>query len=1007
MSRQRELGGIDPDRALTQIKAFKLLNCEGRTTMHYIFTIACNKSNTQNLQDYLIDERKMKKEDYEKWFSIKQREKILRDPSGSDFDITLLHRCLGLPLPGLAKLGTAVWTQCDENKLEYLITQIKDLRNDVVHDKEIRSKGELITFADDVKKLLGKTYNLAASRYSRDDAEADNYISVMKSEIDSIVLVPHMRDFQEWKKMMEDLQSQQICHVKEVISNLKEKYLTTSKIHPASFLSHVESLQIETVYCKEGIVNEIYNDKSKRIIDHDLLLKLQTKDGKEPSVVVVEGEAGMGKTSLVKFILAEWARLPNQSNTILGLNDYELILHFEFRTQFISTFLDLLLFLFDSSSLRLTHNQLITSVLSLRTLVLLDGADEWNKNSKCLLQELLRESIPKSNGKLRVLCTTRPERLDKLLDYVESQSWVHIKITGIPPDKQFVFTKKSMEGMFEMKVNESIPENPSDITNIDTQIQKLETFMESSQSKMGEQFKLPLNLALLAYLWIHHSDQICLATSTTELYTAFHNLALMRLLRRLVHQTGKDKKELERLCKDFLLVLYKECLTALSQDAMQMPQECISRLEKFCTDNLLPSSDMLENYMEVYNEWSSDGYLTVIVPPHKSKLEFFSAHAIINDVCGTHDIENILISMQELLDLHKCPQEIGQAILNFAKGQLQVLNQITISTLLKSFHTSTKNLDLSRYQNMLLLMAGIMFHSHKDHIPLHGPELLDLLQESGLQPHQFLTIVAETKNCDEMAKLVAKKLSKKPLNVSDGHVGAARAVLPHLAADTEVKITLKGDLRHLSDLDDLIKVVAPRPCRVLLVLKRLLRTTDTSADHLLELLQDGRCSLIHLEGHFTSRVTLPNSLIRLDLSAAPDSDPALPRLQHLTRLCHLDVHVSRAVNPEHLRQLPSVGRSGIRLHLYHVDDSGVEWSSRVVRVLKPTTEFLNSLCFPSSELSPEGCKDLVETLADSTVKGGKVKVEQIEVSSRSITDGDLPSLAQHTKKKLECKFSRI
>lgn len=262
MSRQRELGGLDPDKALIQMKAFKILNCEGREVLHYVFTLAWPKSSAQNLQDYLINVKGMKKGYYEKWFKIKQHKKILSDPLGIDFDITMLIGCLGLPLPGLAKLGHEDWTKRNENKLEYLITQIKDLRNDLAHEIEIRSRGKLITMADDVKNLLANTYRLAAAHYRREATEVENRISDMKIQIDDIVQASHIKNSEEWQRVMEDLRKQQTRHVQEATRDLQKKYLTTSKIHPASFLTHVQSLQIHTVYCKVGFGEEMHDKKN-------------------------------------------------------------------------------------------------------------------------------------------------------------------------------------------------------------------------------------------------------------------------------------------------------------------------------------------------------------------------------------------------------------------------------------------------------------------------------------------------------------------------------------------------------------------------------------------------------------------------------------------------------------------------------------------------------------------------------------------------------------------------
>nr|XP_053637562.1 uncharacterized protein LOC128692415 [Cherax quadricarinatus] len=755
MSRQRQEGGINlPD--IIQTKAFKIVNSEGRHALFYIFSIACPKKVGENLKDYFINVGKMEEGDFIKWFTNDQLGKICDNPSGSDFDITLLCRCLGLPLPGLSKCGSKVWSSKDETKLEWLITKIKNDRNNISHIQEIKDEPELIEFANNVNILLDKTYRLAGKNYKCDKTEVENKIFEMKKKIDEIVNAPLTLDECQWQ-IMKDLIVQQENHIQRASAGLKEKYKIISKIHPASFITHVESLKVQSIYSKVEVVEEQHESKETKTIDHDGLLELKTNDDQVASVIIVEGEAGMGKTTLIKLILAEWANLPDIPNTVRGLDEYELILHSECRNQSISTFLDLVLVLFDQSSVVLSNDELLRAVLNKKSLVLLDGVDEWNENSKKLAFELIGKRIPESGGKLQLLCTTRPEKVEELLSCLQSSPWIHTRIQGIHPDKQNEFVVKFMQVMHKNYAEKSF--------NLDTEIHKLKEFLKKSHAKMGEQFKLPLNLALLTYLWVNDSDSISMVTTATELYSVFHDFGQRRLLDRLFRrQDARNKNEWKKQCDGFLCILYRECLIALSRVAMQMPKECTKKFECFCSEKNLPLSDILECYMEVYREWGTHGYLTILAPPHKTKLEFFSAHGVINEICLNQNVEEVLNSMESVLAEHGVPHDVQVSILEFAQKKIMCQNKKTILGVLEDLHSSTSDLDFKRYQNMLIMMAGILSKDHEMHLHNYGSELLQLLKNSGLSSYQFLNIVAETKNNNFIAQKVSEKLTEKVRN---------------------------------------------------------------------------------------------------------------------------------------------------------------------------------------------------------------------------------------------------
>ncbi|XP_042205840.1 uncharacterized protein LOC121855080 [Homarus americanus] len=122
---------------------------------------------------------------------------------------------------------------------------------------------------------------------------------------------------------------------------------------------------------------------------------------------------------------------------------------------------------------------------------------------------------------------------------------------------------------------------------------------------------------------------------------------------------------------------------------------------------------------------------------------------------------------------------------------------------------------------------------------------------------------------------------------------------------------------------------------------------------------------------------------------------------------HTDVHLLPGVDPNDLECLPSQPiSSGIKLFLYNVDDTKVEWANRVVRALYPVQGKYTGLVFKRNQLSPKGCKDLVDALANNDTLKGKIEVEHLDISSQSITSTDNTELPSYTKRKLpKCNFN--
>nr|XP_045622412.1 uncharacterized protein LOC123772998 [Procambarus clarkii] len=994
----REHGLTDYDCRF--FKLYKVLFSEGREALYWVFK--WGRSNVENFL-CLIKDKQVKA-------------KIESDLPEKDYDITLLYACID-KITDSDSLSERQKTK----DLKETCRLIKNYRNNFVHSPpSIDDDSIMKSILKELQALLEKALQLGGSCFTQDDPEVTLRIHNMNNNITKIMDTPlDAKTIEQYKRDLEKLRNEQkMIVLDDGQSELFSKYKGMSKIDPASFISGKERFQVADVFTRLEITQSEGNNPNENVT-YDSLLNLTTEDGSKPIITVVEGEAGAGKTTLAKLILYNWMSQNafGISSTFQGLQAYDLVLYAEARNQSISSFLSLLTVLMSRVSNDLDDEVLIRSVLNLNVLLIIDGLDELNAASEKLIKELFDEYIPRSNGKLHILVTTRPNvrpDLHKILSKLYTQT-VHTKIKGIAQENRKEFILK-LHGQIK-QIDES---------NQDSQ--ELVNFMKRSEARLGEHFRLPLNLTLLTYLWACGPEYVNSLTTSTGLYIALQEMTISRLSRRLQDHKGVATLPTDKLkthCGEFLKCLYNVCLHTHSRGHMQLSSDSIDTLKNKCEDLGLPFNEMCSAFLVEESEWTAKGFENDFVVPHKSIMEFYVAYGIMLDIIEDSHLESIQKDFKEMSKKYNFNKEQRECLKQVLNLERQKEENKTLQDIMKNYGNDFDSLEaesevtvektkVSDYQNVYLHLSGLLAHKHPDVLQSYAKELVVLLEDTKMKDAQWLDLVVETMCDNNMAALIAKYISKQ-LVVRDGHTAAALKMFDHLEPNIPVQIIMENEVCYIPQLDELLNELSGRKCEVEFYLKYQFKhshqygTSDSLLQRLTQGTREERCRVSRFTGNLKTLTSLPETVhnLRITLSNNEHAQVICSELDTAfkAQIEYLGVHVTAGVTPDAVKPLPVImshNKECATLWMSDVVDDTLDQACRVIRALLPPGGQYRSIMFPRSKISVAKCKELLTTLACTEVrvkdKGG------IRLSSPDITKTQLDLLKTMTKETLNCVF---
>ncbi|XP_063850228.1 uncharacterized protein LOC135094237 isoform X2 [Scylla paramamosain] len=973
-----------------RLKLLSILEGPGTATLTFILKHGTN-AHTSNLSllDYLNNLPQGSEENYcrlsnkgkVKAFTDSEKKVIESDLSWDSFDVSLLCKAIKLSCKNIAELSdNAKWENL--GCMEGLIRKIKDERNRLVHERALMTQNEFDARVRELEDLFLKALEAAQIRYSISEQEVDKKKKYIEENIKTI-----LECFTKEEILRLDSIGQLLVFKTMVIRNLRKIYEMTQNFDPLSFLSSSETfIDVQTIFTKP-LMKKQYSKTEIHYLDivnytqslgqpthppqfskHAHLQQtshptpppqsswtthqpqsLHTHPSQtgqptaspeftnsvRPQLVLINGVAGCGKTTLLTFILSEWIK-DERDRRIKHLYEYDFVLHIPCRQingASLQEFFEQIL----PEAVAFRPN-LMTLLRNCKILYLIDGLDERNNLSRQLVEDILCqcEMVPG----VTIICTSRPE---VVVDFVQSVPLKYgkgiVMLEGISPNNRTEFVLKYYNWL--------------DLTG-SSDPARLKQVMESVVWK--DHLSLPLNLLFLVTLFHDDPDSVKENISQTSLYLAIHKWCIEKLHYRISmcsQSKGIDRVSREEGIKKVLNMVYEVSLAGLLQDRLSLRDEDMLRLRKYCKEENLPREEVLGGFFSLRQFIINRKIHQTYYAPHKGLQEFFAAKHIVNYLGQTSASgKSVKRTFYHIVGLH-----------HRASGDIRRLIHHPSPTKLK------------KYSNLLLHVVGLLSQPDAPSLPRAMNEAVDLLAETEVTScNHWLSLLKATEFNQVTLKCIARHVStiylrRKGVNWSELYREVAR--------HTCTKVFLVHHYQQPDPTSSSTSVLCALPLRCLEKFAGYLNAEGIT------LLQKA-CDLKDLRLAVSGDQDAPTILSALEATC-----PSFPHLKHLS--LHVPVE---AITLEMLTTpLPDVTSDGgftrVNLALSGVDEKLLEKTCRITAVLQPRGVRYWTIRFPNSRLEVAAWRSLLNLLSDA---GTRVEGWIVVPETTPITDEEAREL---------------
>nr|XP_053644267.1 uncharacterized protein LOC128696863 isoform X1 [Cherax quadricarinatus] len=851
----------------------------------------------------------------QKRFGKVQMETIRNSKDESEFDTSLLYMIIKLGCEKVATINDDKWI-IKSSEMEYFITAIKDMRNDILHGPLETDDTTLQDNTKTLEDLLINCLQTAGVRYNIDKTEVDKEIDYVTDKLKKIMNeIPGNKDL---LKHCSDKLKKLMLH--DTQEKLREQFKKITYINPLSLICKDLQLEVKEIFVDVNLKQE--ND-DEQVDYHDLLVqKTATQHGSsaKPQIILLEGLAGSGKTTLMKLVAQEWKS--GAQKKIKGLDDYELVFWLQCKDSTMVSYHDILNRKMPGVSAKFRN--LLPGLIELcEVLIIIDGVDELNDDSQKLVNSVLDEFKKFTNK--TIIFTSRPEKLETFKKDIPTEYDVTtVKLEGINDSEVAKFIQLTHQEMVKQ-------------TRGNRSTQKL--INQVLEAKYIQKYlATPMNLTYLIYIWDQTPDELNLMTITqTELYDYIHQLHQSKLLERLANSPGTtimNLRELKSRLQIILKELYLISLKILSLETLTVDEEMKNSLKSVCKNQSLSYDEIFSAFL--YFEKPYPSY-------YKEILDYFGALYIVMTIKDQHQ-PSFTDSFRQCSNPNmssNLPTTTSSTASTSAPATPTSSPPVGIRGVLQQA-TKKDNSNLTKYRNVFMHVARMLFN-YQYELSEAIKEVVDLLHELGMDDDQWLDLLGNIKTNPNSIKVIAGFLNPRGnICIRDNRVGSYAALLPHIVP-SQLHIDIKGDPDGLPRLLDLLGNLNNHRCLELKLRHHFLHAnTSSTSDKILQHLENNTLSryrndLVEFMGHLSSdgMTMLPPSLTSLHLAIVSDdhAQSLLPIDSKLSQLNILSVYVSAEVSPDKLEPLPNLPK--VELGLNDVDDAGLGRACDVAGKLQP------------------------------------------------------------------------
>lgn len=915
----------------------------GQQVYSSVFSWGYSSSHT-SIRDALFSLPNYNSTKFRKDFNGSQREKINQGDPVATYDITLTYKLLQL-LCGLKDAGDPAWvTQADT--LEYFLYTIKVLRNEVAHETLLMTGEEMCKKVEALKNHFIKTIKKAGEVFSVGPTKVETLERSITTQLDAIKDSPvPLSTVDEYNK--EVLASRKLRLVEEGGYELTQTYENLCEVSVAPWLVSGQRVGVEFVFTTPTLRREQAHIRQRQLSSEesqvtfcDILLATEC-DGSEPHLTLVSALSGMGKSTLLKYMLSN---VKNNGTLIVKMDSFDLVLFLECRHSTFSSVEDMAALLLPRTAAAFHSAEFQRTLFALDILLVLDDIDELDHTSFSVFLDFMRKVSPAS----RFLATVTRDKAESIKRNILNihKNVLLLEIEGIPEDQVPAMLRQTLSCF-----SPSVQPEESDINQLHELIRSKRPFLQ-------EHLKSPEILSLIALCWTLAPERINASVTVTEVVMLVEDLLIHKIVHKLMGSspaTPCAQHGVTSKLQTYLLTVSGIALQCLVKGKYVLDAEDIQKLMEKCRGLDLPESYMMSAFLNY----------SAVSP---------------NELC----------SMPRVVPFPRTLTLLYYA----AWYAVQRLRVAPPSTRIRQFLKLQPPLPDESHKNNLLVMmkylVGMLDVLAPGELRSRAREIVDLLKELGAKTtSQWLQYVEEAKQESKLTQEIMKEVGDE-WEVEDF---AISLTLANLIEQHTPKRLVLTTLHSPDDYPHLQKVIEACVCTnttlSLHLYQHFWSEKNYFSDRFLEKLTNANslCKLEHFAGRLSGSAiqTLPKSLQRLALHITPSAlvalNSILPSLTALQML-YLNLDLPSSTKPSTLPTLSLHGRSVIlSVDLWRITEDVVQWSCDVIRAL---SKHYTRLVLRRSELDRHGCSDWVKGL-----RVGCVTVDALVVgSTRVLTPQD-------------------